>query len=173
MEIHPEIELSEQQHSEIQYLRNQSFPDHQVTRSYFKQLPHLRALQYQEGKLVGYMGLDYRVIGVGGSAHKILGVIDLCVDEPLRGKGIGSSMLNDLTDYALEKDVDFIILISDLESFYSANGFQRVETTHSWLRLHEHQNYGVAKEHFDELFVKAVGSKEWSGGDVDWLGYMF
>ncbi|MCC4219269.1 GNAT family N-acetyltransferase, partial [Vibrio parahaemolyticus] len=44
MDIYPEIELSKEQHNSIEVLRNKSFPEHQVTRSYYKQLPHMRAL---------------------------------------------------------------------------------------------------------------------------------
>ncbi|TCT93576.1 hypothetical protein EDB47_1635, partial [Vibrio crassostreae] len=44
MKIVYEINVTEKQHKEIMMLRNQSFPKHQVGRSYFKQLPHLRAL---------------------------------------------------------------------------------------------------------------------------------
>ncbi|MFL0953523.1 GNAT family N-acetyltransferase, partial [Vibrio parahaemolyticus] len=62
MDIYPEIELSKKQHNSIEVLRNKSFPGHQVTRSYYKQLPHMRALKYREDQLVGYMGLDYRVV---------------------------------------------------------------------------------------------------------------
>ncbi|TOH77838.1 GNAT family N-acetyltransferase, partial [Vibrio parahaemolyticus] len=64
MDIYPEIELSKEQHNSIEVLRNKSFPEHQATRSYYKQLPHMRALKYRDAQLVGYMGLDYRVVSV-------------------------------------------------------------------------------------------------------------
>lgn len=38
MDIFPEIELSKEQHDAIEALRNQFFSEHQVARSYFKQL---------------------------------------------------------------------------------------------------------------------------------------
>ena len=47
MEIISEIEVSKQQHQAITTLRNRSFPEHQVQRSYYKQLPHMRALILQ------------------------------------------------------------------------------------------------------------------------------
>ncbi len=62
MNIVNEIDLTKAQQKAIETLRNQSFPDHQVERSYFKQLPHMRALQYEENQLIGYLGLDYRMI---------------------------------------------------------------------------------------------------------------
>lgn len=173
MNIVNEIDLTKTQQKAIETLRNQSFPDHQVERSYFKQLPHMRALQYEENQLIGYLGLDYRVIKVGDMAYKVLGVIDFCVAEQHRRQNIGSSMLSEVSSFAENRDVDFIMLISDLKEFYSSRGYININGTHSWLRLHEHTNYGVAVEHIDEFYVKPISGKRWAEGDVDWLGYMY
>lgn len=173
MEIDPEIELYVQQHNVIKALRNDAFPEHKVQRSYFKQLPHMRAVQYIGDDLIGYLGIDYIVISIGGSAIKVLGIIDFCVSPNCRGKGVGSSMLNELAVYASTRDVDFIVLVSELDSFYTSNGFVCVEANHSWLRLHEHNNYGVAEEAIEGFYFKAIGTKKWPTGDVDWLGYTY
>lgn len=173
MKIYPEIEVSNAQHEAIQALRNKAFPDHQVSRSYHKQLLHMRALQYHDNQLIGYMGLDYRVVNVGGEVYKVLGVSDFCIDSAWQRKGIGSGMLAQLADYARDKDVDFIILISELHDFYVANGFQLVESHASWLRIHEHTNYGVGVEYVDELYVKPMKDKSWPAGHMDWLGYRY
>ncbi|MDA0155698.1 GNAT family N-acetyltransferase [Vibrio sp. Makdt] len=173
MEVISEIEVSKQQHQAITTLRNSAFPEHQVQRSYFKQLPHMRALQLEQGKLVGYLGLDYRMINVGGHAFKVLGVIDFCIAEDVQGKGLGSAMLCELDAYAKERDVDFIILISELHSFYSSHGYNRVVADHSWLRLNEHLSYGIAVEEVDDLYVKSISGVSWPSGKVDWLGYMY
>jgi predicted N-acetyltransferase YhbS len=173
MDITPEINLTKLDHKAIKELRNQSFPEHQADRSYFKQLPHMRALEYQSDKLVAHMGLDYRVVGVANDAYKVLGIIDFCVDKAFQGQGIGSSMLSQISEYAKKKDVDFIILISELHDFYTANGYQRINATNSWLRLHEHRNYGVAIDQIDDLYIKPISGKSWAVGHVDWLGYMY
>ena len=68
------------------------------------------------------MGLEYRAIGVGGTCITILGVVDFCVVEQHRGKGVGSSMLTYLDHYAQNKPVDFFILISEIGTIYSKNG---------------------------------------------------
>ncbi len=65
MDFHPELEITQAQHAAIQTLRNKSFPEHQVTRFYFKQLPRLRALKYCDSQLIAHMELDYRAIRVG------------------------------------------------------------------------------------------------------------
>ncbi|MCV5855272.1 hypothetical protein OFN53_32090, partial [Escherichia coli] len=65
-------------------------------------------------------------------------------------------MLLEVSAFAETKDVDFIIFISELDDFYSSNGFNKVQCMQSWLRLHEHTNFGVAVEHVDELYVKPL-----------------
>ncbi|NMT19309.1 GNAT family N-acetyltransferase, partial [Vibrio parahaemolyticus] len=79
-----------------------------------KQLPHMRVLNYEGDQLVGYMGLDYRVVRVGDEIYKVLGVSDFCVESKVQRQGIGTTMLSQLSEYASTKDVDFIILVSDL-----------------------------------------------------------
>jgi Acetyltransferase (GNAT) family. len=118
MKIVYEIDVTKEQHEAIESLRNQSFPDHQANRSYYKQLPHMRALQYENNILVGYLGLDYRAIKVGDEVYNVLGIIDFCVAEQWRGKGIGSLMLSEVSSFAQGKAVDFIMLISELDEFY-------------------------------------------------------
>ncbi|WP_062263771.1 GNAT family N-acetyltransferase [Endozoicomonas arenosclerae] len=173
MQFIHEIDVDKKTHHQIKELRNSSFPDHTSEHSFFKQLPHIRCLEYRDSILVGYMGLDYRVMGVGDHHFKILGVIDFCVAESERGKGLGSSMLDSLASFAEVKDVDFIILVSENRSFYKRNGFRPLTVPSSWLRLHEYKNYGVAFEYIDDLWVKPVSDKHWPEGHVDWLGYMF
>ncbi|HHF3111303.1 TPA: GNAT family N-acetyltransferase [Vibrio diabolicus] len=173
MDIYPEIELSKAQHNAIEALRNKSFPEHQVDRSYYKQLPHMRVLKYEGDHLVGYMGLDYRVVRVGDEIYKVLGVSDFCVESTLQRQGIGTTMLSQLSEYASTKDVDFIILVSDLDRFYVANGYVCLNSLSSWLRVHEHKNYGVAVEQVDDLYVKPISGKIWAVGHIDWLGYMY
>ena len=114
MDIYPEIDLSKAQHDKIELLKNLSFPEHQAARSYYKQLPHMRALKYMDQQLIGHMGIDYRAVRAGNEIYKVIGVIDLCVDPAFRNQGIGSEMLSCLSEFASNKEVDFIILISDL-----------------------------------------------------------
>lgn len=173
MNIIPEIDITREQHDLIRVLRNDSFPEYQAPRSYYKQLPHYRYLKYAGDVLVGYMGLDYRVIGIDGAVYNTLGVVEICVKKEYRRSGEGSLMLASLAEYAENRSIDFIILMSDLDEFYIKNGYEKITAHHTWLRLHEFKNYGVAHEEIDEFFVKSISGKVWANGYVDWLGYMF
>ena len=168
-----EIDVDKTTHELIKELRNASFPEHTSDASYYKQLPHMRCLEYREDKLIAYMGLDYRVIGVGDEHYKVLGIIDFCVAENSRGNGVGTAMLKKLTSFAESKDVDFIILMANKKNIYEHNDFNKQHVPSSWLRLHEYKNYGVAFEYIDDFYIKKTGSREWTKGHVDWLGYMF
>jgi len=173
LKIIAEINLKKAESASIKQLRNSSFPNAQVDRTYYKQLPHYRCLEYREGLLVGHMGLDYRVVSVAEWPYKILGVIDLCVSENHRGTGIGTAMLAELVNCAKGWDVDFIMLASDLPHFYQRSGFEQVTVVCSWLMLHEHRNHGVATETMDDLYIKSIRGAKWPEGVLDWLGYRF
>ncbi len=173
MIIKPELDVDHDTHIQIQKLRNQSFPDHAVPRSYFKQLPHYRVLLYREHRLIATMGLDYRVMAVAKNALKILGIIDLCVAEDCRGQGIAGQILTHVSAYAAERDVDFLLLMADHPEYYEKNGFKRVECVGEWLKVHEHQHYGIAQELLGDLMIKPISGKPWLEGELDWLGYMY
>ena len=176
MQIEEKIEydIAPQLHNEITRLRNDCFPESSKERSYFKQLPHFRFLAYEDGILVGQMGIDHRVISVGKSVFSIFGVIDLCISSGYRRRGIASELLEQLSALAKEKGIDFLFLVADDPRLYEKNGFQLISTSLSWLRIDDHKNYGVGIERFEnELMIKQTGEKIWPDEPVDLLGYLF
>jgi predicted N-acetyltransferase YhbS len=120
------------------------------------------------------MGVDHRVIRVGNFIFTIFGVIDLCVKSTYQQQGIASKLLSLLTELAQEKSVDFLFTVVKDERLYLKNGFQAIAHYCSWLRIHEHQNYGVAVEKIEkELMIKQTGDQPWVNEPIDLLGYMF
>lgn len=170
-----EYDIEPRLHDAIIALKNCCFPDTAKPRSYFKQLPHFRYLAYEDDTLVGHMGVDHRVISVGESVFTIFGVIDLCVSENHRGKGVASKMLEQLSTLAKAKNIDFLFLVASDHRLYEKNGFQLISTYLTWLRINDHKNYGVVVEKIDEeLMIKQIGQKHWPNHDpVDLLGYLF
>ncbi len=173
MQIIPEINIRDNLRREIESLRGRSFPGLLVDQSYYKQLPHYRAVVYMKNDLCAYMALDYRVISIDERPYKVLVVIDFCIDPSYRGIGIGARMLNDLVSSTKGNSIDFVILVAHESEFYTCEGFRCCKSTGSWLEIDKHKNHGVTGGEISDLYVKQVGSKPWREGHIDWLGYMF
>lgn len=170
-----EFDIIEETHQQITELRNTCFPaENNKPRSYYKQLPHFRYLVFVENILVAHMGVDHRVIRAGDSVFSIFGVIDLCVKSSYRQQGIASQLLSLLTELAREKSIDFLFVVVRDNRIYLKNDFHNISHYCSWLRIHEHKNYGVAVEKItDEFMVKQTGDRTWIDEPIDLLGYMF
>ena len=168
-----EFDISKDQHHQITELYNICFSKN-LSRSYFKQLPHFRYLVFEQDLLIAQMGVDYRVIRVGDCVFSIFGVIDLCVEASYRKQGIASNLLTRLTQLAQTKSIDFLFCVSHSDSIYLKNGFQAVSQPSSWLGIDEHKNCGVITETIEENFmIKQIGEQPWRKGEIDLLGYMF
>lgn len=170
-----EFDIIEETHQQITELRNSCFPtENNKPRSYYKQLPHFRYLAFVEDILVAHLGVDYRVIRVGDSVYSIFGVIDLCVKSSHRQQGIASQLLSSLTELAREKKIDFLFVVVKDNRLYLKNSFYNINNYCSWLRIHEHKNYGVAIEKIEnEFMIKQTGDRTWIDEPIDLLGYMF
>jgi GNAT superfamily N-acetyltransferase len=89
----PEYAISAEVCSQLQILLGQCFPDTFGGRTYFKQLPHFRLVAMDKGLVVAQIGIDGRVVTVGGTIVSIFGLIDLAVHPTRRGKRIGTQLL--------------------------------------------------------------------------------
>lgn len=146
------------------------YPD----RSYFKLPPHLRFLAMSGGMVQAHVGVELRVIRVGDTVLRSLGVVDLCVRDGNRGRGLGSRLLAEVTDLAGSGGMDFVLLFADDDRLYVRNGWSRVNNPLSWVKIHEHRTLGVASSVTpSEMMVKAVGPRPWPTGEVDLLGHVF
>jgi len=172
--IYQEYEIPTQWHEELTNLKSRCFPNHQHDRSYYKQLPHFRFICTDNGKIVGHIGVDHRVIRVADEIFRIFGLIDVCVDEQYRNKSIATSMIEKVFALGQETGIDFLFLIASDHRVYEKNKFQVVNELCSWLRIHDHRNYGVAVENLEqEIMIRKVGNRDWPKGPIDLLGYVF
>ncbi|CAH1526791.1 hypothetical protein THF5H11_11038 [Vibrio jasicida] len=71
MKIIPGLDVSGVEHKVTTQLRNRVFQQHQSSTSYYKQLTHYRILKFVDNALVGYLGLDYRVMNLNGNPGKV------------------------------------------------------------------------------------------------------
>ncbi|PWW33472.1 MULTISPECIES: GNAT family N-acetyltransferase [Paenibacillus] len=171
-----DMDLNEESSTRLQQLLVASFSEvYPKDRLFFKQIPHCRILAFNpDNKLIGHVGLDYRMMNLNGKAIRVLGVIDLCVSTTYRSQGIGSFLLREVEKLS-KGHIDFVLLFADNESLYSKNGFKTVNNTCKWLKI-DHKTLttiGVGIEKIDGLMVKEAGTLPWSEGQLDFLGYLY
>lgn len=168
-----EAEIGADLRPRVQALLQACFPGY-PSRSYFKLPPHFRYLAMTGGELEAQMGVELRVIRVGGTVLRTFGVVDLCVRESSRSRGLAGRLLADLTEYARACRMDFIILFADDDRLYARNGWARAANPCSWLKIHEHTMLGIARAaDTGALMAKATGPQPWPPGEVDLLGHLF
>lgn len=168
-----EFEIKAETLGKITHLLKASFEDY-PERAYYKQLPHFRYLAWKENQLIGHLGVDYRMMLLGEQPIRVFGLIDLCVAKSEEGKGIASLLLKEVEMLAKEANGDFILLFADDHRLYQKNGYQLAPNLCFWLKMNEHQNYGIGEASFSKsLMYKAVGSKTWENEPLDLLGYLY
>ncbi|WP_053693134.1 GNAT family N-acetyltransferase [Streptomyces sp. WM6372] len=172
IEVRAEHQIDSQVHERIHALLEESFAGY-PERSYFKQLPQFRYLAWGDGRLLGHMGIEHRMITNGGTPLRIFGIIDLCVTASARSQGCASRLLSEVESAARSSGADAIVLFADDPRIYLANGYECVQNDGRWLMLHEHETFGIAEKPLDALMVKMLSGKRWESGVVDMLGYLF
>jgi predicted acetyltransferase len=155
-----DYEVDDALRKSIQELLVECFGDiYPKKRIYYKQLPHFRYLVLDDvDKLIGQVGLDYRIMNLNGKPVRVLGVIDLCVTKGYRSNGIGSWLLSKIEKFSEKKLIDFLLLFADNKNLYLKNGYKSVENKCKWLKIdHENQRaFGIGNEVINEVMVKEL-----------------
>jgi GNAT superfamily N-acetyltransferase len=169
-----EAEIGADLSRRLQSLLQACFPGY-PGRSYFKLPPHFRYLAMtSNGDVAAQMGVEFRVIRVGGAVLRTFGIVDLCVTESQRSRGLAGTLLAEVTELARSCGMAFIVLFADDERLYARNGWARVTNRCSWVKIHDHVTLGLARqEDTGAMMVKAPGEQSWPEGDVDLLGHLF
>lgn len=175
IEQHLEMTISESMDKELTRLLQHAFPSIYPNRRYFKQLPHLRLIAYEDERIIGQVGLDFRVMNMDGDPIHVLGIIDLCVRDEVRGRGVGRALMEKVIDLGEAYPVDFLLLFADRPDLYERVGFHKVSNTCTWLQIDDENQTirGIGEASFDELMVREVGDKRWTEGKLDLLGYLY
>jgi GNAT superfamily N-acetyltransferase len=159
-----------QQAQELLQLCFPGYPD----RAYFKLPPHFRYLAVAGGELAAQLGVELRVIRVGETVLRTFGVVDLCVRESARSRGLAAQLLAEVTEHARACKMDFVILFADDDRLYTRTGWVRVANPCTWLKIDEHRTLGLATaEDTGALMVKQTGPHPWPEGVADLLGHVF
>lgn len=169
-----EAEIGADLSRDLQALLQECFPGY-PNRSYFKLPPHFRYVAMgSDGIVAAQLGVELRVIRVGSDVVRTFGVVDLCVSQGERSRGLASMLLAEVTEFARACGMAFVILFADDDRLYARSGWARVLNRCSWVKIDEHTTLGLATQ-VDPgvMMVKAVGNRAWPAGDVDLLGHLF
>lgn len=169
-----EAEISATRGRQLQALLQASFPGYPA-RSYFKLPPHFRYLALtSSGEVAGQAGVELRVIRVADTVVRTFGVVDVCVAESQRSRGVAGRILAEITGFALASEMAFVVLFADDDRLYVRHGWSRVANRCSWVRIDRHVTLGLAgPTDTGAMMVKATGAQPWPDGDVDLLGHLF
>ena len=170
-----EFALKNRQKQKIRALLDECFPDYPGTDIYFKQLPSFRYLTYAGKKIVGQLGVDYRIIRNGENICRALCISDVCVSEEYRSQKIGSKMMAKLEKDARKAGIDFIILISNESKMYYHLGYRGRSNIFRWLIIQNHESLGLAQRKLGKavIMVKKISGKAWTSALTDLLGPIF
>jgi predicted acetyltransferase len=92
------------------------------------------------------MGVEFRVIRVGDAVVRTSGVVDLCVEESRRSRGLAGRLLAGVTELARSCGMAFVVLFADDDPLYARNGWARVTNRCSWVRIDDHVTVGLARQ---------------------------
>ncbi|WP_214699660.1 MULTISPECIES: GNAT family N-acetyltransferase [unclassified Exiguobacterium] len=171
-----EFEIGEALDKQLTELLMKSFEPLYHERSYFKQLPHLRLIACDEQQhVIGQVGLDFRVMNMNGEPIRVLGIIDLCVREEVRGRGVGRALMEEVIALGEAYPIDFLLLFADRPDLYKRIGFHTVSNACTWLKINDENQTtrGIGEASFEELMIRQVGNKRWTEGTLDLLGYLY
>lgn len=174
LEQKSDYELSPQETQELQYLLQKSFPGYFMDRLYHKQIPKFRILGKSGGHIIGHIGIEYRVVHsrkYGPLA--IFGIMDLCVAEDYRNKGVGLWLMKNIEERA--KNIDAIILFADEHKLYANHEYLNVNVTCKFLAIEEHESLMIMERSMGDCFmIKCIkDSMDLNGDLIDILGCVF
>ena len=113
------------------------------------------------------------MIRVGELVARTVGLVDLCVSDRYRSRGVATTLLVAASSYARSCGADFLVLFADRHDLYLRAGWTVVSNRCSWLRIDDHRSLGTASGTVEGMLVKPLGALAWPAGDVDMLGHVF
>lgn len=175
LEIIEEYNLSAQKKQAIEALLPICFPHYPKGRIFLNQLPNFRMLLWNEqAMLQGHLAVDHRLMNNAGEFITTFCISDFCVAAELRKQGYGTLLLEELQNFALEREIDFLVLLTSDNKVYEQNGFVEVKNHCRWLMMHAGNSFGIVSRRLDDgLMIKQIGDKVWKPGLVDFLGHIF
>ena len=168
-----EMSRDHDEESQIAAMLKQCFDGMHEGRTYCEQIPQQRLLGYCGDRLVGHLGLDYRMIRIGEAIFSVVGIIDLCVVPDLRRRGLAQRLLAAAEKRSAAQD--FSVLVAKDTRLYERTGYRLLAKADvTWLAIDELRCHGVSNRDLSDIFMqKPLSTKTWPKGPIDMLGFLF
>ena len=167
--------LEDDERKQIGDLLLEAFGEFFENRIFFKQIPHERIILLRRGEVVAQCGIDYRAMRADDRIIYTLGVVDLCVRQTLRGRGLGERLLREVIEEAGSRAVDYVLLVAEDGRLYRRVGFAPLSAEMRWLAVEDLHSVTVVQETLqNEMYslpIRAAGPLE--ARKIDLLGYMY
>jgi predicted N-acetyltransferase YhbS len=169
-----ECELSDSDRSSLKEILSECFADYFSDRIFYKQLSTMRLMAFHENQLVGQVAIDHRVVSVDQCPYKIFGVVDLCVTQALRNRGIATSLLEAVEDLATQCGIHHIMVFSDSHELYKKLEYKTVNTTCRFLAIENLSSHSIIeKDESKILLMKSSNILDFNNKIIDLLGHLF
>ena len=66
-----------------------------------------------------------------------------------------------------------MLLFSDEGKVYQKNGYAYAPAMCTWLKIDQHESFGMGKKMQNEMMIKQIGSTVWKDAELDMLGYLY
>ena len=169
----PEWALTPEDERQIVAVLDSAFGEDFGGRSFYKQRHHLRLVSREGGRIVGHMGIAYRVIRLGDRLVDICGLADVSTAPDRQGLGIAGGLLAEAIAFARETPAAFFVLFGN-RSMYAGSGFRPAPNRMRFVAIHDGRLIDVREDSDDGLMVLPLGEMAWDDdAPVDLLGPMF
>ena len=126
-------------------------------------------------RIVGQLGLDFRMVRVGTELVPLFGIIDLCVALSQRQRGHGTKLLLEAQRVAAGSRAQFMVAMADRHDIYSRLGYLPVPAAATkWLAIEDRTSIVLIERDLSDCFiVKPLRDASWPAGQIDMLGYLY
>lgn len=168
-----EMSRDDDEEAQIAAILKQSFDGMHEGRTYCEQIPQQRLLGYCGDRLVGHLGLDYRMIRIGEAILSIVGIIDLCVVPDLRRRGLAQRLIAAAEKRSAAQE--FSVLVAKDTRLYERAGYRLLNKADvTWLVIDQLRCHSVRNRDLSDIFMqKPLSTRQWPKGPIDVLGFLF
>ncbi|MGI3184760.1 GNAT family N-acetyltransferase [Nioella aestuarii] len=142
-------------------------------RSFHKMRHHVRVVGWQEGQVIGHVGVQLRAIRAGTTPLTIAAIGEVAVHPNHQGNGMGSALMRQAIETAKDTVSSFAMLFGH-PGLYAPLGFRNQPNRLTYVSWKNHAPCDVVTGTIESLMVLPLGSTQWDEtAEIDLCGPLF